>query len=116
MEEVGKHSAGILDSDGNILFEKDKIVKRWVEYIQGVFEDPNRDTITTIENQDGAVITENEVKHAIKSLPTHKAAGRDGITAEVLKTLNGKGITILTELLNLIYEHGHIPENIHPST
>ena len=55
---------------------------------------------------------ENEVKHAIKSLPTHKAAGGDGITAEVLKTLDNKGITILTELLNLIYEHGHIPEGI----
>ena len=33
-------------------------------------------------------------------------------TAEVLKILDDKGITILTELLNLIYEHGHIPEGM----
>ena len=72
------HTAEILDSNGNILFEKDKIAKRWVEFIQGLFADPNRDTIATIENQDGAVIMENEVKHAIESLPTHKAAGGDG--------------------------------------
>ena len=54
----------------------------------------------------------NEVRHAIASLKSDKATGGDGISAEVLKALNDKGITIVTELLNLIYEHGHIPEGM----
>ena len=50
------------------------------------------------------------MRHAIASLKSDKATGGDGISAEVLKALNDKGITIVTELLNLIYEHGHLPE------
>ena len=56
----------------------------------------------------------NEVGHAIVSLKSDKATGGNGISAEVLKALNDKGITIVTELLNLIYEHGHIPEGMAP--
>ena len=89
-----------------------KIAKRWVEYIQELFSDPQRSTKLNIATQEGAKIMGNEVRHAIASLKSDKATGGDGISAEVLKALNDKGTTIATELLNLIYEHGHIPEGM----
>ena len=106
------HAAGICDREGNILFEGEKIAKRWVEYIQELLSDPQRSTKLNIATQEGAKIMGNEVRHAIASLKSDKATGGDGISAEVLKALNDKGITIVTELLNLIYEHGHIPEGM----
>ena len=46
------------------------------------------------------------------SLKSNKATGGDAILAEILKALNDNGITMVTQLLNLIYEHEHIPEGM----
>ena len=105
-------AAGLRDKEGNILFEEEQVANRWVEYIQELFSDPQRSAKINIEARESTKIMVNEVRHAIKSLRSNKACGGDGITAEVLKSLNDKGIGIGTELFNLIYDHGYIPESM----
>ena len=83
------------------MFEEEKIAKRWAENIQELFSDPQRSTKLNIATQEGAKIMGNEVRHAIASLKSDKATDGDGMSAEVLKALNDKGNTIVTELLNL---------------
>ncbi|KAG1682425.1 Craniofacial development protein 2 [Nymphon striatum] len=106
------NSAGIQDKNGNIIFEEDKVAGRWVEYIQELFKDADRGDKTVIENQEGATILETEVRFAISSMLDNKAPGGDGLTTEVLKAMNDKGISRITKLLNDIYENGHVPEGL----
>ena len=65
--------------DGSILIEKDKILKRWKEYINELFA-----------NDRGAKpqshrlpILEDEVVCALKGMAKRKAAGPDGLTVEM---------------------------------
>lgn len=106
------HSAGIQNKNGNIVFEEDKVAGRWVEYIQELFKDVDRGDKPVIENQEGATILETEVRFAISSLLENRAPGGDGLTAEVLKAMDDKGISRITKLLNDIYENGHVPEGL----
>lgn len=60
----------------------------------------------------GPEIMVSEVNEAIKLMKSNKAGGRDGVTPEILKALDEKGIKRVTELCNLIYTSGEIPEEI----
>ena len=57
-------------------------------------------------------ILESEVINVLKEMRNNKAAGLDGIQAEMLKALDDYGIAQLTQLLNSIYETGHLPPGL----
>ena len=57
-----------------------------------------------------------EVESALKRMKNGKAAGEDGITAEMLKALQEFGIQKLTTLFNNIYDTGFLPEEMLSST
>ena len=109
-------STGCLKSkDGNIIMDKDKILERWTEYIGDLYND-NRDEDRRIEsNNDGPSIMEEEVSTALKKMKDGKAVGPDNITTEMIKALEGFGITTLTKLINNIYDTGHIPSDLSKS-
>ena len=69
-----------------MLFEMDKILERWSEYIEDLLSD-NRPPPPTPSNERGPPILINEVKKAIKNSQLGKAPGDDGITTEMLKIL-----------------------------
>ena len=52
------------------------------------------------------------VERAIKISPKGKSPGEDGITTEMVKTLEEFGINALTELYNDMYETGYIPQDL----
>ena len=54
-------------------------------------------------------IDEDEVREIIQEVPKGKAAGDDGICAEILRNLGEKEISSITELINKIYETGDLP-------
>jgi hypothetical protein len=56
-----------------------------------------------------ADITESEVQTAIKKLKNNKAAGPDGIVAELIKLAETKVVKYLTKLFNKIFQSGTFP-------
>jgi hypothetical protein len=56
------------------------------------------------------VITEQEVRQAIKKLKCGKAAGLDEISAEFLKSAENIVVPFLTKLFNSLFEQGLFPE------
>ena len=108
-------SGCIKDRDGNMLFDKEEVERRWTEYIRELYDDPNREEAEPIEIGEGPDINVDEVKYALKLMGARKAPGIDGITTEQLKALDEESIVVLTEICNQIYSTGHIPEDLRHS-
>ena len=101
----------IKNKEGTMLFERDKILERWAEYIGDLFSD-SRPSLPTPSNDDGPPILSAEVRNAIKESQEGKAPGDDGITLEMIKLLEDFGIEKLTDLYNEIYSTGEFPEEL----
>ena len=115
-ELVGKkksNSSGgcVKDKEGNMIFEKDKILERWSEYIADLFSD-DRPPPPTPSNDRGPPILKDEVRRAIKNTQLGKAPGDDGITTEMIKLLEEFGVEKLANLYNEIYQTGTFPEEL----
>ena len=115
-ELVGDKKGGtgggcIKDKKGKMIFEKEKVLERWAEYIGDLFSD-NRPQLPTPSNDRGPPILKEEVKKAIKNTQLGKAPGEDGITTEMLKFLDDFAIEKLTDLYNEIYSSGIFPEEL----
>ena len=93
-----------------MLYEDELISKRWEEYIGKELYNDERNSTPDIEEVKEKInrIDEDEVREIIQELPKGKAAGDDGICAEILQNLGEKGISSLTELINKIYDTGDL--------
>ena len=60
-------------------------------------------------------ITEKEVKEAVKTLSNERSPGEDEIPAELIKNSGERCITLLTKLINKIYQTGEIPTDLKKS-
>ena len=91
----------IKDSTGNILRDEKKILSRWREYFENLFNPVSATptgTCDTIDFGKEKVFTSIEVAAAIRGLKCGKAAGEDEIRPEMLKALNGEGVSWLTRV------------------
>ncbi|GFS27822.1 TIR-NBS-LRR type disease resistance protein [Elysia marginata] len=116
-EIAGKRKSGpasscIKDKDGKLLIEKNEVLNRWAEYIEDLFQDDRQDKPHIEKPIEGAPILKDEVRKAIKIMNHGRAAGPDGITIEALIALGEWGISQITDLLNIIYDNGEIPEEM----
>ena len=94
-----------------MIFESDKILERWAEYVGDLFAD-TRPPLPTPSNERGPPILKAEVQKAIKNARSGKAPGDDGITTEMLKLLEDFGVEKLTDLYNEVYSTGVFPEEL----
>ena len=101
----------IKDKNGKMLFEKDRVLERWAEYIGELFSD-TRPSLPAPSNDEGPPILKSEVERALKNAQLGKAPGDDGITTEMLKLLESFGVEKLAELFNDIYSTGVFPEEL----
>ena len=99
------------DKDGNMIFERDKVLNRWAEYIGDLFAD-TRHALPTPINDRGPPILKEEVPKALKNSQLGKAPGDDGITTEMLKALEDFGAEKLTDSYNDIYSTGIFPDEL----
>ncbi|GFS12569.1 RNA-directed DNA polymerase from mobile element jockey-like [Elysia marginata] len=104
----------IKDKDGGILFETEKIVLRWTEYVKELFSDQRCANLIQ-EHLQGPEILMNEVEKCLKDMKYGKAAGIDNISCEMLKALGDFGIDTLTKLCNKMHHTAYIPEDLKTS-
>ena len=107
-------SGCIKDKNGDVLFEVDKIIDRWKEYIEDLFYD-NRADNPIQDYLQGPKIVKSEIESALKQMSKGKAVGVDNISAEALQALGDFGIEKLTELCNDMYKSAYIPEDLRTS-
>eukprot|EP00794_Sanderia_malayensis_P015552 gene15552-17137_t len=74
-KKMGVYQSGINDKNGEALFDKEDIKKRWVEYIGELYDDDQGD-IPTVSNLEGPCILHSEVEQAIKELKCGKAGDK----------------------------------------
>ena len=109
-------SGGCIKSkDGTVLMEKDKIIERWTEYIQELFEDDREAMPQIRKTMEGPEILKDEVRFAIKKMKRNKACGPDNIFAELLQATEEFSVDKITEIANDMYNSGNIPEDLSKS-
>ncbi|XP_060065585.1 uncharacterized protein LOC132545923 [Ylistrum balloti] len=77
----------IKSRDGEILMEKEDILNRWSEYIEDLYHD-DRCPPPHVSNEDGLIIMEDEVRHALSKMKSGKAPGPDDILSELITALD----------------------------
>lgn len=98
----------IQNNDGKYLITVEEQLSQWKKYIDELFSDARTD-FTVEGGETGPIITEDELKNAIKLAKNGKATGPDDIPAELLKLIDNENIKIILQLFNNIYKTGHIP-------
>ena len=104
----GSNPTCIVDKEGNIIMENDKILSQWYEYIGEVYND-DRGNMPEIVAEVESPITQREVEHALRGMPMKKSPSPDDITTEMLVAPGDIGITELTKLTNMMYVQGSFP-------
>jgi hypothetical protein len=108
----------IKDKDGKVLKEEDKQLARWQKYfeellnVESIVESKDETEMEWKEGdvkQDGCP-TEDEVMKAIESLKSFKAAGPDGIMAEVLKAGGMELVKWMHRMVRKIWKEEQIVE------
>lgn len=107
----------IKSENGTILTTKEDTIKRWKEYFQSLLEGQGeQDRLIQVEEnelerQPGNVIETGAIDTSIRRLKRGKAAGHDGITAEMLKSMGERGQELLAKICNLAWKEAKIPED-----
>ena len=105
----------IKNKSGKIMFEKEDIKQRWVEYGEELCDDLRPDRPADNPELEGHSILESEVKAALRSMKSNKAPGNDNITKEMIEACGGIGSSKMVKILNKIYESGYIPQQMKES-
>jgi hypothetical protein len=106
----------INDKAGNSITDIEQIIIRWSEYCKELYNDEgtgrtlNVASAAITDNQEPEILKE-EVIYAIRKLREGKASGYDGISAEMLKALEDKGISTLLNICNKIWKTGEWPKD-----
>lgn len=98
-----------VNKNNQIVLESKEKTNVWEEYIKELFDD-DRPPVGSNISLTGPSITKDEIERAIRSSKNNKAVGPDKIPSEILKLLDGRGITALHTVFNTIYETGHYPK------
>ena len=112
----------VKDKEDNIIFSEADKITQWKEHFQTILNRPEPCIIADIpaaqEDLDINIDapTMEGVKAAIKEMKSGKAAGVDGVTAEMLKAEETETPRLLTEIFRNIWESEETPEIREDST
>ena len=108
-------SSVIKDRDGNLLMDQTDVLQRWEEYIGELFDDDRREEHDSLPGDTGPSIIRAEVERAIAGMAGGKAAGEDGVVAEMIQAGGEVVVEKILEVSNRIYDTGYIPEAMRKS-
>ena len=107
----------IMEEDGTQLHDKDRIVKRCLEFYEELYrsrrasaDQDSHDDRTTTSTIDPPSILLSKVEASIKKLKRNKAPGQDSITNGIVQDGGQDMIQILTDLFNTCLHHQQVPK------
>ena len=100
------------------MFEENDIKSCWLEYVQELYDEPNRHAppLYFKEPLNEPTILKSEIQNALSSMRNGKALGLDKIFAETSKALDHFGLELLQLLANIIYNKGLFSDELYKST
>ena len=111
-------SMGIINEDGDLVTEPEKIKNRWMQYVEILYDKAGKPSMTSMMlEKEGEIeknnvlpeLSKSEVMEAIKYMKHNKAEGVDRVPAEFLKILGQEATEELIKLCRDIYEQGVWP-------
>ena len=112
---IKTNSRAIKDKNGILLFDKQEVANRWEEYIKELYDDKARPAQKELYETKGPDLMKEEINHAINSIKSGKAGGKDRILIEHLKALDDEALGIVHNLCQDIHATGHIPDDLRHS-
>jgi len=106
----------ISDQNGGTLTESADILKRWREYCETLYTSTDNDTYDLEPGPAEPVPTVEEVKKALESTKSGKAAGPDGIPIELLKLGEDSVVKAMHRIIVCVWETGKWPDDWTQST
>ncbi|XP_063636139.1 uncharacterized protein LOC134806748 [Cydia splendana] len=106
----------ISNKEGKLLYDKEDVVGRWVEYIEELYEGTNlngdilEEEEKVPDDSKGPNILWREFDSALEALADKKAPGKDNVPAELLKCCGPEAKNYLYNLISTIYDTGQVPE------
>ena len=102
----------VKDEAGRIQIEDKKITARWRRYFSELLNEENPYELEEVERTVGPIncVKELEVKKALRSMKQGKAPGPSGLTSEMLKAGEERGIKELTRVFQGLQVSEEIPE------
>jgi len=112
-EQYKPRAGGIEDNNGKMLWKQEYIVKIWKEYLEILYEGETFKEIESKEEEEYEKdpVMREEFDKALKNLKNKKAAGIDGIQAELWKEAGEKVKNRLFQITRDIYVTGEMPED-----
>ena len=105
-------STMIKNANGTVLTDRNKVLKRWQDYVGELFSDNDRGK-KAIENPAiGTAILRREMEEAVRKMRWRKAEGSVGIVVEMVEAAGEFAITKIVKLANRIYQTGIIPDKM----
>ena len=86
-KNISTGSGRIMSKNRDLLFEKNAVKERWVQYIHDLYNDENHCITPDYIGDDGPSITQDEISEAIKKTKDRRATGIDEISIECIKVL-----------------------------
>ena len=117
---TNSQSKPVKDKEGNLLTEENATLNRWKQHFEEILNRVTPETTYTDEEIGGATedieidvstIKITELKTEIKKMKNGKAAGPDGIPAEILKNMSDKTLQYLLDMLQQIWREEKIPKS-----
>ena len=96
------------------MFDSNDVINRLVEHVTELYHDERGDP-PDVGNQNGCTIMMSEIENVIKEMKCGKASGNDDIATEMIKALDDEGVKEITELCNLVYDTGYLPNDMSSS-
>ena len=121
----GKGTAPLASADGSaIIKDKEGIAARWQEHFSQLLNQPStvdQEALQQIRQQPtqedlDLPPSEEEVRTAIKQMNCGKTPGKDGIPAEVYKTLGTSAFRAFHDVLSTIWEKEDMPADLRDAT
>uniref|UniRef100_A0A803T5C1 ribonuclease H n=1 Tax=Anolis carolinensis TaxID=28377 RepID=A0A803T5C1_ANOCA len=96
----------IKNKDDRDLTEVEEIKKRWREYTDDLYRKDNNieDSFDGVVNELEPDILRSEVEWALRSIANNKAAGDNGIPAELFKILEGDAVKVMHAICQQIWK------------
>ncbi|CAG9108979.1 unnamed protein product [Plutella xylostella] len=107
----------IRDENGDVLNDENKVLKRWKEYFESLFESTDCMTVSDVEVESERIIDEEykismkEIMDALKRIKVGKSAGYDRVSLEMLRGGGGVAASELYQLFNECWRCGTVPRD-----
>ena len=110
-------NTALRNKNGDVIYEKEQVLDRWVEYIGELFNDHRPEILpeTSATELTGKDILKSEVEAAIKSMRNGKTTGNDKISKEMIEACEDLGTEKIVDLANNIFNSGVIPSQMKES-